>query len=161
MPLFFNSKYLPCTVALFLLGSSAAGWAHEYALGALKIVHPWSRATPRGATTGVAYMKFINGGLVAVHLTDATTPVAQRVEIHVMSMDGGVMRMRPSQGLDIPAGANVELNSGGVHLMLIGLNRPLKQGDKFPMTLMFAGGETAAIEINVEAMGAAASTHDH
>ena len=161
MPLFFNSKYLPCTVALFLLGFSTVGSAHEYALGALKIVHPWSRATPPGATTGVAYMKFINRGEVALHLAGATTPAAQRVEIHVMSMDGGVMRMRPSQGLDIPAGATVELNSGGIHLMLIGLNRPLKQDDKLPMALMFAGGVTATIEIDVEAMGAVASTHDH
>jgi copper(I)-binding protein len=154
-------NFLPGAVLALLLSSLAVASAHEYVLGALKVVHPWSRATPHGATTAVAYMKLINGGATAMRLTGATSAAVQRVEIHEMSMDGGVMRMRPVQGLDIAPGATVELKPGGVHLMLIGLKRPIAQEDLIPVTLTFADGTALDIDVYVEAAGAGASVHDH
>ena len=153
--------FLSSVVVVLLFGFLSVASAHEYALAGLKIVHPWTRATPPGATTGVAYLRFVNSRSTAMRLTGATTPVAQRVEIHVMSVDGGVMRMRPEQGLDIPAQATVELKPGGIHLMLIGLSRPLTQEGMIPLTLVFGSGETFSIELYVEAIGAGSSNHDH
>ena len=154
-------NFLPTAVVALLLSSLAVASAHEYALGALKVVHPWSRATPQGATTAVAYMKLINNGATAIRLTGATSAAAQRVEIHEMSMDGGVMRMRPIRGLDIAPGATVELKPSGMHLMLIGLKRPIAQEDLIPVTLAFADGTALAIDVYVEAAGAGATAHDH
>ena len=154
-------NFLPTAVVALLLSSLAVASAHEYALGALKVVHPWSRATPQGATTAVAYMKLINNGATAIRLTGATSAAAQRVEIHEMSMDGGVMRMRPVHGVDIAPGATVELKPSGMHLMLIGLKRPIAQEDLIPVTLSFADGTALAIDVYVEAAGAGATAHDH
>jgi len=147
--------------ALFLLNLISAAVAHEYVLGGLRIVHPWTHATPPGATTGVAYMRLVNTGSVPMRLTGATTPVAQRVEIHEMSVAGGVMRMRRVPSLDIGAAATVELKPGGIHLMLVGLNRALQQEDMIPLTLAFANGATVSIDLYAEAIGVGPGHHNH
>src|SRR5438105_2806895 len=122
-------------VAILLFNLISVAAAHEFTLGGLKVDHPWTRATPPGATTGVGYMRLINTGSALLRLTGATTPAAQRVEIHTMSVEGGVMRMRLVSSLDIAPGATVELKPGGIHLMLVALNRPLRQQEMIPVTL--------------------------
>jgi periplasmic copper chaperone A len=150
---------LAFTLGVLLVVSAATASAHEYAFGTVKVVHPWTRATPPGAATGAGYLKLVNSGLTPVRLIGGTTPVAQRIEIHVMSMDGGVMRMRPTQGVDIAPGATAELKPGGLHLMLIGLNRQLMPEEMVPVTLMFADGAKISFELYVEGMGG--DTHNH
>jgi copper(I)-binding protein len=82
------------------------------------------------------------------------TVAAERVEVHNMSMDGGVMTMRPVEGgLEIPAGGAVELKPGGLHLMLIGLKAPLTEGGSVPLTLVFDNGERIDAPLGVRAMG--------
>ena len=146
---------------LFLVTAFEIAGAHEYSAGGIKIVHPWTRATPSGATTAVAYLKVTNTGTKPLQLTGGSTPVAQRVEIHSMSMDGGVMKMRPVPGIDIAPGATVELKAGGMHLMLIGLNKALMQEDLVPLTLTFADGSKIDVELYVEGMGGGMAPHDH
>jgi len=141
------------------VAASSASLAHEYSAGAIKIGHPWTRATPPGATTAVAYLRVTNTGNAPVRLTGGMTPVAQRVEIHTMSMEGGVMRMRPVPGIDIAPGQTVELKAGGLHLMLIGLNRQLMPEDLLPLTLTFAGAPPVPVELYVEGMGGGMSPH--
>jgi periplasmic copper chaperone A len=156
----FFARSLTGFLLLFVAvcGSTAA---HEYTLGGLTVVHPWMPATPEGATTGAGYLTLTNSGATPMRLTGATTAVAARVEMHVMSVDGGVMRMRPIDGVDIAPGATVTLKPGGSHLMLIGLRKPLLREDMVPMTLVFAGGKTLAVEFYVEAMGAGHGAHEH
>ena len=144
-----------------MLAAIAGAVAHEYTAVGIKIVHPWTRATPPGATTAVAYVKISNTGQTPLRLIGGTTPVAARVEIHDMSMDGGVMRMRPVPGVDIAPGSTVEFKAGGLHLMLVGLNRQLMQEDLVPLTLQFANGAKVSIELYVEGMGAGGGDHDH
>ena len=87
-----------------------------------------------------------------------SSPVADRVEVHTMSMDGDVMRMRAVPALVIPAGGHVDLAPGdGYHLMLIGLKRPLKVGDRVPLTLTFANAGHVDVEMPVRERGAARS----
>lgn len=146
---------------LFLAAIFGTAHAHEYSEEGIKVTHPWTRATPPGATTAVGYLKLTNTGSAPVRLTGGSTGVAQRVEIHSMSMDGGVMRMRPVPGVDIAPGDTVELKAGGLHLMLIGLTRPLQQEEMVPLTLTFADGRQLAVELYVEEMGSGTASHHH
>jgi hypothetical protein len=106
----------------------------------------WAR--PTAVKVGVVYMR-MTGGAADVRLTAAETPVAARVEIHESRMDGGMMEMRAVGQVDIPAGRVVEFRTGGLHLMLIGLERPLAEGMRFPVVLRFgtAGARTVEVEV--------------
>jgi hypothetical protein len=72
-----------------------------------------------------------------------------------MSMEGDVMRMRQIDGIDLPAGKTVELKPGGMHLMLIGLTKPLREHDSFPLTLVFEHARGVEVEVEVGKAGAA------
>lgn len=99
-------------------------------------------------------MTIANDGVAAVRLTVGESAVAERVEVHAMSVVGGVMRMRPIEGgLEIPSGGAVELKPSGMHLMLIGLRRPLVAGESVAVTLIFADGARLEAPLNVRAMG--------
>ena len=113
---------------LFTLVATAAG-AHDYKLGPLVIDHPWSRATPKGAPVAGGYLKITNTGTTPDRLTGGSAEIAKRFEIHEMRMDGGVMKMRElTKGLEIPAGATVELKPGSYHVMMMGLSQGADQG---------------------------------
>jgi copper(I)-binding protein len=134
--------------------------AHDYAVGALRIAHPWSRPSPVGAPAGAGYMTITNTGASDDRLTGGATPVAARLEIHEMSMTDGVMKMRPvSGGLVIPAGGTVILAPGGYHIMFIGLKAPLKVGDRVPVTLRFQNAGTIDLEFQVQVPPAGGKTH--
>ncbi len=103
--------------ALLLALFAGTAHAHDYTVGAIKIDHPWARATPKGASVAGGYMKITNTGTTPDRLVGGTVEVAKRFEVHEMSMDGGVMKMREvAQGLDIAPGATVELKPGGFHI---------------------------------------------
>lgn len=125
--------------------------AHEYKAGAVRIDHPWARPTQPGQKNGAAYLKSVtNGGKEADRLLRASTPVADRVELHTMSMEGNVMRMREVADIPVPAGQTIKLEPGGLHLMLMGLKQPLKLGDTFPVTLEFERGGRTEVKVWVQ-----------
>lgn len=135
--------------------------AHDYTLGAIRIGHPWARATAPAAPAAGAYMTLSNAG-AADRLLAVSAAVADSVELHTMSMDGNVMRMRKlEQGIELPAGQTVELKPGGLHVMFIGLKKPLKEGERFPLALRFEKAGTLTVEVKVEGMGAAPPAHEH
>ncbi|HXC27088.1 MAG TPA: copper chaperone PCu(A)C [Stellaceae bacterium] len=124
-----------------------------FAQGAdVEITNAWARATPGGAQTAVAYATIEAPG--GDRLTSASTPAAQKAEIHEMSMDGNVMKMRLVDGVDLPAGQAVALKPGGYHIMLSGLAKPLQEGDSFPLTLNFAKAGARQVTVNVAKVGA-------
>jgi hypothetical protein len=157
-------RRLMCGVALML--ASLAASAHSYKIGPIGIDHPQARPTVTGQPVGGAYMKIVNKG-AADRLLSATTAVAAAVQMHAMAMDGDVMTMREVDAVDLPAGQTVEFKPGGFHLMLMGLKAPLKNGDKFAMTLKFEKAGKVEVMVHVEpvaaASGAAApgSQHSH
>lgn len=121
------------------------------ALAQVAVDGPWLRETAPGARTGAGYGLLVNGGKAEDRLLGGSTPVAARVEVHSMTMDGGVMRMRPvTGGLAIPAGGRVALKPGGYHLMLIGLKQPLRRGAMVPVTLDFARAGPLKLSFRVE-----------
>ncbi|MGU3494693.1 DUF1775 domain-containing protein [Xanthobacteraceae bacterium A53D] len=125
--------------------------------GDITIEQPWMRATPGGAKVAGGYLKLTNAGSSDDRLVSLTTEVAGRPEIHEMAMTDGVMTMRElPKGLDIPAGKSVELAPGGLHLMLMDLKRPLKQGEQVKATLVFQKAGKVDVTFDVRGIGAGA-----
>lgn len=150
---------LAATIAAVVASSA---YAHEYKLGDLVIDHPWSRATPPAAKTGAGYMTILNKGTTADRLIAISSAAAGRVEVHRMTMDGTIMRMRPvPEGVEIGPGQSVKLEPGGFHLMMMELREPLKQGQKVPVTLRFERAGPVTVELAVEAMGASPTRAGH
>ncbi|MCR5885148.1 copper chaperone PCu(A)C [Rhizobacter sp. J219] len=143
--------------ALSLSAFVLAAHAHSFKLGELTIGHPYARATVPGQPAGGAYLSVSNAGTTGDKLVSASADVSKSVELHEMKMDGDVMRMREVTAVEVPAGKAVELKPGGLHIMLMGLKAPLKQGDKFPLKLKFEKAGEVTVTVNVEGPGA---SHD-
>jgi len=151
---------LAAIAALAVLWTGAAD-AQDYKLGTLEIGQPWARATPPTAPAGGGYMTITNKGAHPDRLVAVKSPAAGMVQVHEMKMEGNVMRMRELDGgLAIPPGATVALAPGGLHLMMMGLKAPLKQGERVPVTLVFEKAGTIDVELAVTAMGATPA-HEH
>ena len=118
----------------------------------LEVNNAWAGATPGKAENGVAFLTIQSP--TADRLVSASSPVAKKAELHTMSMQGMVMKMRPITGLDIPAGQPVTLKPGGEHIMLMGLDQPLHEGQSFPLTLDFEKAGPRIVTVTVEKAGA-------
>jgi periplasmic copper chaperone A len=129
----------------------------------LEVNNAWARATPGKAENGAAYVTIQSP--TADRLVAASSPVAKKAELHTMSMHGMVMKMRPIAGLDIPPGQPVSLKPGGEHVMLLGLNQPLHEGQSFPLTLDFEKAGPRTVTVTVEKAGSkgpeSTSAHAH
>jgi periplasmic copper chaperone A len=129
--------------------------ADEVKAGDLVISQAWSRATPGGAKVGGGYLTIENKGATPDRLIGASADVAAKVQVHEMTMDDGVMKMRPVEGgLTIDPGKTVKLAPSGYHLMIMDLKSPLKQGDKLPIMLEFEKAGKVAVTLDVEGIGA-------
>jgi copper(I)-binding protein len=145
-------KSILFAVALTLVAGSAS--AHEYKVGSIEIKHPWARATPKGSEVAGGYMKLINTGTEPDRLIGGTNENSQTFEIHEMSMDGGVMKMRPlPNGIEIKPGQTVELKPASYHLMFVGLKAPFEKGKRVKGTLQFEKAGKVDVEYVVEAVG--------
>ena len=134
--------------------------AHDYKVGSLHIVHPWTRATPKGATVGGGFLKITNNGTESDRLIGGSSPISARFEVHEMSMDNGVMRMRQlKDGLVIKPGETVELKPGSLHLMFVDLKEPIKEGDRLKGTLEFEKAGKVEVDYVAVAVGASPGGH--
>ena len=147
----------PAPILQLTAATNAAAPAH-YMAGNIMIEQVWSPATPGGATTAAVYMTVMNHGSSPDTLTGGTTPSGGKLEIHQMSMAGGVMTMRPAPGgITIPAGGTVVLGpQGPYHGMLLGLTAPLVRGTRVPATLTFVKAGPVRVELEIAAIGARA-----
>jgi len=128
--------------------------AHEVTSKGVTVAHPWSRATPGGATVGAAFMEIRTDKGVTDKLISASSPVAGRVEVHTHIMDGDVMKMRRIETLELKDGASHVLKPMGDHIMLFDLKQPLKEGDLVKIELTFAKAGKIEVEGTVEPAGA-------
>lgn len=133
------------TAALLSLSTSV----HAHA-GQITIEEPFARAPAASSQVAGVFMTVRNSGTTADALIGVETPIAARAELHTHVMDGDIMRMRQVEAIDLPSGEIVRLQPGGLHVMLIGLQRPLRQGEAFPLTLSFAKAEKMTIEVPVK-----------
>jgi len=115
----------------------------------IRVADAWVRATAPGQGVAGAYMNLTSRSPVA--LLGAASPVAGRVELHTMSMNGGVMRMRPLDRLELPPNKTVSLTPGGHHLMLIDVKRPLKAGERVALVLTVQSPKNGKLKVHVDA----------
>ncbi|MFZ5707496.1 MAG: copper chaperone PCu(A)C [Pseudomonadota bacterium] len=129
----------------------------------VRVETPWLRETAPAAKAGGGYAVIRNAGKVEDRLLGGSTAVAASVDVHSMTMDGNIMRMRPvSGGLAIAPGGSVALKPGGYHLMLMGLKRPLKRGETVTITLRFAKAGDVPVRFRVEPIDhQLGGGHDH
>jgi copper(I)-binding protein len=141
------------------LFAAAVAMASMQALADVTATDVWARATvPKQTATG-AFMTLKS--TTDVTLVNAASPAANIVEVHEMRMKDNVMYMRAIDEVPLPAGKAVELKPGGYHVMLIELVKPLKAGDKVPITLTVRGPGSKEAKVNVvaEVRGPASDKH--
>ncbi len=151
---------ITASVVVGALSVAAPLCAHEFEAGNLKIDHPWTRATPAGATAAAGYMTITNEGKEMDKLVGGSADGVGNVEVHEMAVDNKVMKMRRLEGgLEIKPGATVELRPSSYHLMMIGLKTGFKKGGKIKGTLTFEKAGSVPVEFEIEAMGASSAGH--
>lgn len=123
------------------------------AFSQIQVENAWTRATPPGAKIAAGYMTLRNTSGTADKLVSARSPAAAKVETHVTIEEGGISRMRPVKGYDIPANGAFELKPSGAHLMLMNLKAPLKEGERVPLVLKFAHAGEVKTELEVKPLG--------
>ena len=128
---------------------SAPASAQHYTQGDVSVHRPWSRELPPVAPNGAAYFQVENGGSESVRIVGASSPVADRAELHTHEMDGGVMKMRHVRAVEVPAKGTASFAPGGLHVMLIGLKKPLVAGESFPLILEFDMAGTIDLTVEV------------
>lgn len=142
----------PVIHSLFVAAALLSATAHAQ----VTVKDAWVRATvPQQKATG-AFMQ-LNAAKDS-KLVSASSPVTPVVEVHEMTMQDSVMKMRQIPGLDLPAGKTVELKPGGYHVMLMDLKQPMKEGDTVPLTLVFEGKDGKRESVEVKAAVRALNT---
>jgi copper(I)-binding protein len=149
------------TTALSMLVSAA--FVHS-AHAQVTVKEPWVRATVAAQKATGAFLQITSAQ--DARLVEAKSPVAGVVEVHEMTMEKDVMKMRAVKALDLPAGKTVELKPGGYHVMLMDLRQQVKEGDIVPLTLVVEGKDNKRSTIEVKApvkplAPAAKTEHEH
>lgn len=147
--------------AIMFVASSL--FAHSFNKDSIVVGHPWSRATPAGATVGAGYLKISNNGKEADTLIGGTFNGADRVEVHEMRAEGDIMKMRKlTGGLEVKPGETVELKPSAHHLMFLGLKAPIIEGPAVKGSLLFEKAGKIDVEFKIEPIGTTDSDdHKH
>jgi periplasmic copper chaperone A len=127
----------------------ALGAAFAHAAGPVVVRDAWVRATAPGQKVAGAYLELVSPAEAA--LTAVASPAAARVELHATTIEGGVMRMRPTEKIALPAGRAVRLAPGGLHVLLFDIKRPLNERDRVPLTLTIQRADGSRFTVSVEA----------
>ncbi len=152
----------PAFIVTAVLAAAVAmpAQAEDVTVGPFKISSAWTRATPKGASVGGGYLTITNAGAAPDRLLAGSSDVSSRFEIHEMSMDNGVMKMRPvAKGIEIKPGQTVEFKPGGYHVMFVGLKQPLAQGEGVKATLVFEKAGKVDVTFAVEGIGVQTGGH--
>jgi periplasmic copper chaperone A len=135
--------------AIALMSQAASAKEAAAASSGVKVFDAWAKTTVPGGSVSAAYMHIKSP--TPVKLVKAETPISGNVEIHDMKMKDGVMEMKAIDAVDIPANKLVDLKPGGMHVMLMKLNKPINKGDSVPLTLTFEGPDKKTFTMNVDA----------
>lgn len=136
---------LRLTIAVTLSALLAApSWATD-----VRVQNAWARATAPGQAVAGVFMDLSADRPMSV--VGGASAASERVELHTMSMQDGVMVMRRIPEIRLPAGQTVQLKPGGLHVMLIGLKAPLQDGQSVPLTLQVRDADGKVKEMRIEA----------
>ena len=142
------------TTAAIAFCMSANAVANDYRAGSIEISTPWSRATPKGAQTAIGYMTIKNNGTTPDRLTGGSIDVADHFQLHAMTMENGISKMRELSDIEIKPGQTIEFKPGGSHVMFVNLKRPLSKGEHISGTLVFEHAGKVNVDYSVESIGA-------
>ena len=148
------SRVIIFTILLISAFSSYKAFAGELhghvTFGKLELTNIWLKTPPAGAKVLSGYLTIKNIGETSDRLVSVGSDIAMRNEVHEMKMDGDVMSMRPlDDGVEIGAGSIVTLKPGGIHLMIMGVDKTIETGDKIKITLMFENAGQIDVEFPV------------
>jgi copper(I)-binding protein len=143
-----NQAIRHCTAAAILLAVAAPALAGK-ASDTVSASDPYVRHVPPGMDKTGAYVLLRNGDKTDHALVAAASPAANAVELHTVIDEGGMKKMVRVPKMDVKAGGETKLQPGGLHIMLIGLKEPLKEGASVPITLKFEDGSEVALKAPV------------
>jgi len=142
------------TTAAIVFSVSGDGMANDYKAGSIEISTPWSRATPKGAQTAIGYMTIKNNGTTPDRLIGGSVEIADRFQLHAMTMEDGIAKMRDLTDIEIKPGQSIEFKPEDSHVMFVNLKHPLSKGEQINGTLVFEHGGTVKIQYSVQGIGA-------
>ena len=149
VPLLTRRQMLAMTSAVAMLAAAPAAWAQRS--GAIEVTQAQALPSTPGARNGGGFVALVNHGKADDKIVAASSPVCGHVELHTMSMENNIMRMREVENIPVPAGKTLRMQPGsGYHLMLMDLKAPLKVGETVPVTLKFASGASLEVQLKVE-----------
>ena len=152
-------RILLLATALLCTVPASRAPAHEAQAGAIAIQHPYAPSLPATARTGIVYATIVNRG-EADRLIGARSPAAEKVELHTTLRDGGTMRMRAVDAIPVAMGGTLALQPGQrFHLMLVNLVKPLREGETFPMQLVFEKAGRVDLVVQVEKLKSGGNHH--
>ncbi len=140
-------------ITFVLAGLSAVFAASALAGSAadnISVSNPYVRAVPPGQPNSAAFLVLKNADSADHSLVKADSPAASVVELHTHVQEGGMMKMRPVEKIDVKAGSEAVLQPGGLHIMMMDLKKPLNPGDNVPITLTFEDGSSKSIDAPVQ-----------
>lgn len=139
----------------------ALGLTAVNASAEVTVENPYARAVPPGQMNSASFMVLNNTNTKDVALVAASSSVAKAVELHNHINEDGVMKMRQVQQINIPASGNVNLQPGGYHVMLIGLNQDLVEGKEIDLKLEFSDGGSQVLTLPVQMIMTGMEGHQH
>jgi copper(I)-binding protein len=148
-------------LSLLAAGLIASAGAFAGAADQVTVQDPYVRLAPPNAPATGAFMVIRNAGDKDVKVVKADNPVSRVTELHTHLNEGGVMKMRPVPAIDVKARGEAVLKPGGLHVMLIDLKAPMKEGDTVPLTLTFDDGSTKKVDAKVVKPTAAPAPMEH
>ncbi|WP_026501186.1 copper chaperone PCu(A)C [Bartonella clarridgeiae] len=149
-----NNMNILCAFIFVFIALPATVNAHQYKLGDLEIIHPWTRVTPKGSKVSSGYLYIINHSDTPDRLIAVSTNRAQETEIHSMTITTDIMQMKKiSNGIEIPGKGEITLKPGGHHIMFMGISQPFQQNEKINAKLIFEKAGTIDVDFFVNAIG--------
>jgi len=150
------TRIIVFALSVFFGGSVGIAFA-----GDMSVSDAWTRATAPGQKVAGVYFDIKSGR--NAKLVGVQTSLTETAEIHLMSMDDGVMRMRPVAAVDLPAGETVRFKPGGYHVMLMGLEQPLAPGEQIALALLVEDehGQVTRLLVTAQVRNLDGSKADH
>lgn len=148
-------------LSLLTLGLMFSAGVLAAAADQVSVENPYVRLAPPNAPATGAFMVIKNNGDKAIKMLKADNPVSRVTELHTHLNEGGVMKMRPMPAIDIKAKSQAILQPGGMHVMMIDLKAPMKEGDVVPITLTFDDGSSKQVDAKVVRPMAAGMPMEH
>ena len=150
--------------SLLLASLMVSAGALAAAADMVTVDEPYVRLAPPNAPATGAFMVIKNAGDKDVKVVKADNPASKVTELHTHLNENGVMKMRPVAAIDVKSKGEAVLKPGGLHVMMINLNAPMKEGDVVPITLTFDDGSSKKVDAKVVrpmAAGMPAMDHKH